>query len=451
MIHTLSRFPFQLPYVGNILKGGVATSASQIGCQSLRLVGNLVFAWLLEPSAFALMALVNGWIIGLQMVTDLGFAPALQRNPKWQENDFQTTAYSLQIMRGITLFTLSLLIAPWMARFFEMPELTLLIGIASFSLIFGGATSIEVHLQSMRKKFINMAIFEFRTQSKAMILCVVLCVTFPSVLWLAAVPLFSSFFRMVESFRLENSHKPMFNWNSVEGIEILKFGGIVLLSSSLHFLSLHLDRFILAKIWSPDLLGVFVVALALAMAPSQWVSQISSKMLMPILATKRHLKNNELLSSIRRWRKLFLAGLSVGLVVFCHASQWLINSFYPSVYRDAAWIIPILVIGLWPMMLCATSDPILYLRDKPWAPVFGNIYRCIHVMSLPLIVSIDPTPIVGVIWIALRDLPFWVCIQIALRRKGFFFTSQDICCSLAFIGLLLLSHTVSPLSLEVTP
>jgi O-antigen/teichoic acid export membrane protein len=295
-----------------------------------------------------------------------------------------------------------------------------------------------------------LAIFEFKTQSQAVILGATLCYIWPSVLWLAAIPLFSSWFRMIESFLLKGSHRPEFKWDKDLGIDIIHFGMIVLLSSSLHFLSLHLDRFILAKLWTPDFLGVFVVGLALATAPSHLISHLCSRMLMPILATKRHLSNHELRLEILGWRKYFTFTLAPLLVIFYLLCQHFILSFYPLQYHDAAWIIPIMVIGLWPMILCTSSDPILYLRAHPWAPVIGNIYRCLHIIALPWVTSYYPEPLFALFWIAIRDVPFWICIQIALFRKGFSFLGQDVLASIWFFLFIILSHFISPITINST-
>ena len=59
---------------------------------------------LLFPEAFGLMALIQTFMIGLAMFSDLGIGPAIIQSDRGEDPDFLNTAWVMQILRGICLW-----------------------------------------------------------------------------------------------------------------------------------------------------------------------------------------------------------------------------------------------------------------------------------------------------------------------------------------------------------
>jgi hypothetical protein len=86
--------------------------------QVIRLASSLILARLLFPEAFGLMALVNVFMQGLEMLSDLGIGPGIIQNKRGAEPKFLRTAWTLQIIRGFVLWGITLLLARPVAAFF---------------------------------------------------------------------------------------------------------------------------------------------------------------------------------------------------------------------------------------------------------------------------------------------------------------------------------------------
>src|SRR5204863_421086 len=69
----------------------------------LRLGSNLILARLLVPEMFGLMALVNTFMMGLQMFSDVGIGPSIIQNRRGDDPAFLNTAWTIQVMRGMAL------------------------------------------------------------------------------------------------------------------------------------------------------------------------------------------------------------------------------------------------------------------------------------------------------------------------------------------------------------
>ena len=77
----------------------------------LRFGSNLILTWYLAPRILGVMALVNLFIVGLHMFSDIGIRQCVIQSPRGDDPVFLRTAWTVQIMRGLFLWFCSALIA----------------------------------------------------------------------------------------------------------------------------------------------------------------------------------------------------------------------------------------------------------------------------------------------------------------------------------------------------
>src|SRR6266498_2298504 len=99
--------------------------------QLLRLAGNLVLWRLLYAEAFGLMAIVNVFMQGLAMFSDVGIGPSIIQHERGDEDRYLNTAWTIQVARGLCLFAVATVTAVPVARFYGQPELASLIPVVS--------------------------------------------------------------------------------------------------------------------------------------------------------------------------------------------------------------------------------------------------------------------------------------------------------------------------------
>ena len=87
--------------------------------QVLRLAFNLALAQLVAPRIFGVMALVNVFLQLLHMFSDLGIRQCVIAHPRGDEPAFLRTAWTMQALRGLFLWLLSVAIAWPVAAFYE--------------------------------------------------------------------------------------------------------------------------------------------------------------------------------------------------------------------------------------------------------------------------------------------------------------------------------------------
>lgn len=142
------------------LSGIIWTFAHQFGSQIISFVVSLILARLLLPSDFGTIA-VFGVLMGVGgVLIDSGLTNSLIRAQQIDDADLSTVFY-FNLFVSILLYLLIVAIAPWVAIFFKMPELTKIIRIYAIILTIGAFAAIQRTL--LTKKM------DFKTQLKIQI------------------------------------------------------------------------------------------------------------------------------------------------------------------------------------------------------------------------------------------------------------------------------------------
>src|SRR5258708_38763796 len=106
-----------------LVRGSVWALVGHGGSQVLRLAGNLVLWRALYAEAFGLMAIVNVFMLGLWMFSDVGIGPSIIQNERGDDPKYLHTAWTIQVVRGFALFAIAALASVPLARFYHEPAL----------------------------------------------------------------------------------------------------------------------------------------------------------------------------------------------------------------------------------------------------------------------------------------------------------------------------------------
>ncbi|MEO1153536.1 MAG: oligosaccharide flippase family protein, partial [Pseudomonadota bacterium] len=157
------------------------------GAQNLlRLGGNLILTRILFPEAFGIMALVQVFITGLEMFSDIGINTSIIQNKRGHDPAFLNTAWTLQILRGLLLWTIVLLSAPWIASFYEVPVLEALLPVAGATVLIAGFNSTKLAAANKELTIGTVTMILIVSQVVALICIIALALTLKSV-WALAI------------------------------------------------------------------------------------------------------------------------------------------------------------------------------------------------------------------------------------------------------------------------
>lgn len=127
----------------------------RFGAQIVAFVVSIILARLLDPVVYGTVALVTVFTTILQVFVDSGFGMALVQKKNSDEVDFSTVFY-FNIGICAFLYLIMFILAPFIARFYDNEQLSLIIRILSLVLVISGFKSIQsvyVTKHLMFKKF----------------------------------------------------------------------------------------------------------------------------------------------------------------------------------------------------------------------------------------------------------------------------------------------------------
>src|SRR5436190_24241135 len=101
-----------------LVRGSVWALVGHGGSQVLRLADNLVLWRLLYAEAFGLMAIVNVFMLGLLMFSDVGIGPSIIQHEHGDDPKYHHSAWTIQAVRGLALFVVAAAAAVPLAHFY---------------------------------------------------------------------------------------------------------------------------------------------------------------------------------------------------------------------------------------------------------------------------------------------------------------------------------------------
>ncbi len=351
--------------------------------QVIRLGSNMIFARLLFPEAFGLMAIVNAFRTGFEMIADFGIAPSIVQSRRGEDPVFLDTAWTVQIARGVLLFALGVAAAVPVSRVYVAPELAGMLVLASIAFLVRGFSSTS--LPRMQR---NLSVRAFESVQLAGQLVsagtiLVWLLIEPSVWALVVGGVAGAATRMILSHVLAPRRDHM-GWDRSSAREILHFGKWILLSTLVTFVADQADRLLLGRLASLSELGVYSIAAMLAFLPATLIGRMGMAVLFPALSHGLEMKRN-LPAVYRRQRKPLLAVGGLLVVLVAAGAVPLIELVYDPRYIDAGGMIQLLIVGTWFRVIEAPArSALMALGETRWLPILNLAKLLSVVIGLPL-------------------------------------------------------------------
>ncbi|WP_088243483.1 oligosaccharide flippase family protein [Calothrix rhizosoleniae] len=415
------------------IRATIWTLIEQFGGHIIRFGSNLILTRLLVPEYFSLMALINTFISGLEMFSDVGVAPSVIQNKHGDNPVFFNTAWTIQVMRGLGLWLASILIAWPIAIYYQQQRMLWLIPIAGLNALLASLQSTSIFTLKRNLELSRLSKFGMLGYLYKTIIIIFWAWLNPTIWAIVGGSLISGFIDIFRSHKLIPQISNRFTWDKNAAKDILSFGKWIFISTAMTFLAMQSDRLILGKLAFP-MLAFYSIALALAEMPKQTIAGISGNVMFPIVAKFQDLPRKQLREKILQKRWLLVVGMALGLSVIVCFGDILILTLYDRRYNDAAWMLPILSLGTWPALLEMTMSSSLIAIGKPMYSASGNFFKFIYmIIGVPLGFSL--LGILGaVIVIAFNDLPIYITINYGLWKEKLIGIEQDVIATLVLIG-----------------
>ncbi|MEM7599899.1 MAG: oligosaccharide flippase family protein [Verrucomicrobiota bacterium] len=336
------------------------------GAQVIRLAGNLVLTRLLFPEAFGIMALVTVVLVGLEMFSDVGVSATLIQRKKEPSLKLLQTAWTVQVIRGFTLWAIAALAAFPLAAFYDKPELALILPVSAITLIFAGFKSTSIHLTERNLNPGPLMRIDLGGAILGLIVAAAIAWVYPTIWALVICGLVSVGTTSIASWWLPYQVQHRFKWDRECLRELVSFGRWIFLATLLTFVSANIDRITLGKILTAGELGLYTIAFFLSQSVAQLIVGVSNRVIFPILSREK----DE--SRFAKLRNLFLFGSLLPMGGLFLLGPWLIGILYSEQYAQSADLLLILTFSTAPMIVRALSEPVILSRGRPKSKMLIN-------------------------------------------------------------------------------
>ncbi len=366
------------------IRGSIWTVLGYAGGQVLRLAGNLVLTRLLFPEAFGLMALVQVFMQGLAMFSDIGIGPSIIQNPRGEEPRFLNTAWTIQVGRGAILSLCALLLGWPVAQFYGEPQLAALLPVAGLSALIAGFNSTRLFTCNRRLALGRLTMVELLAQAVGLTLTVLWAWHSRTVWSLVFGGLIGAVVKTILTHAMLPGERNGFCWDSTSRKELFGFGKWIFVSTLTTFLAAQSDRLVFGKLISLEMLGVYSIAFMLATMPTQVMLRIGSTVVFPLYSNIVR-RDGALREVYLRVRSRLMAAGAWLVAVLIASGPSLVRFLYDDRYYSAGWMLQLLAVASWFQILECTNGSALLAMGRPRWVAAGNVMKLIGIAGLMIL------------------------------------------------------------------
>ena len=416
----------------------------------IQIIITAILARLLSPEDFGVVAVSTVLIAFFTLFTDMGIGPAIIQKQDLTENDLNSI-FSFTIWGGLILAILFFMASYPIGLFYKETSLILICQILSINLLFAAWNIVPNALINKNKRFKFIAKRTLTIQIISGIISVLSAFNGLGIYSLLISPILTA----IGVFLLNYKEYPLqFHWHiHKEALKkIYSYSSYQFLFNFINYFSRNLDKLIIGRSFSMHELGYYEKSYRLMMLPLQYVTNVITPVMHPILTSLQNDYKN-LTDKYNSIIKL-LATISFPLGIFLYfAANDIINIVYGNRWINAIPVFQILALSLPLQMILSTTGAIYQAAGKTnWLFYGGVSNTCFTVLGF-IIASVYFKTIEAMAWawnITLfinTTISFYILYKIVLKSqtKGLFTSIYTSFISTVFIFIVLyLMHDTFP-------
>ena len=325
------------------VRGTFWSAADAFLGQGVSFIVGLILARLLSPDEYGLIGIVLIFTSVMMGVVDSGFSNALIRKDRVNKEDYSTLFFLNLLMSGL-MYIILYVSAPWIAVFFERPQLVVLIR-ATGVLLFFQALAIVQYTKLSRE-------IDFKTKTKASVISALISGVLGVIMayegfgvWSLVAQQLSRELLYAGCLWFYNRWAPELRFSIISFKYMWGFGWKILLSGLLNNVWKELYQIIVGKFYSPATLGQYTRAKQYATIFSSNLTIIVQRVSYPVLSQVRG-DRERMLSAYRRIIKTTMFVTAILLISMAAVAEPLIFCLIGPQWHQAALFLPFICVSL---------------------------------------------------------------------------------------------------------
>ncbi len=328
--------------MSKISKGFFWSAVDQFSVQGIQFVLSIIIARLVNPSAYGVVVMVQVFMSFAQLFIDGGFKSALIQKKNRKNEDFYTV-FIFNMVIATLLYGVMFLAAPYIADFYNEPQLTNLTRVISLNLIFS-----SLSLTQMVKIQVDL---NFKVLAKARLISVIVsgavgiyCAYIGMEAWALVIQGVLS--TLIASVLLMFFSKwiPRLVFSRDSFTKLFGFGSRILFTNFLTTFYIQITNLVIGKFYSPAQLAYYNRGFTLSQLPSVNIMEFMGRTIYPIYCELQE-DTESLNIAYRKYIRLSVLAIFPILIIVGTLSEPLVEILLTSKWLPAAPLLSIFCIS----------------------------------------------------------------------------------------------------------
>lgn len=341
----------------------------------LRAVSTILLTRLLTPEAFGVAGIIGVVAYVLTMISDVGFQAFVVRHPEGDKPEFRDVIWTIRLARSVVLTLLMIAVSEPLASGIGKPELAPALAASAFLFVIDGCSALSVLTALRDRLLLRLSVVETLTSVIQIAVAAALALAWRNYWAIVIAPLVGCVVKSVFSYLFFAGARRRFRIDRRYAGELWKFARFVTGSSIITMLLTQCDKIILAPLFTLDMLGYYMLASNLALAPLAFTGAYASRVLYPAYA-RAWLEHPEELPSLfysGRRRMSYLYMLAVGGLI--GMAPLIVAILYDDRYADAAIFLRLLAVSPLLALSSSSANEVLVATGRVHVTFHANLVK----------------------------------------------------------------------------
>jgi len=280
-----------------LARSGAILAVGSVGEKTLAFVSRIVLARLLMPAELGLIVLIVSISALFEVLTEVGVKQSVIRSAQGDRDAYLNMAWWFQVVRAGAIYVLAFLLAPAICRFYfngrteilgiyAWPELYLMVRIAFVTIVCNSMMSPRMFLLEREFRFGKYVLIMQGGAWVGLVLTIVLAVCLRNAWAMVLGVVCQALLRTVLSY-IGCPFRPRFKYDGHSFRELAAFARGMFGAPMLTYFAYNADTLFGGRLVSPELLGYYGYAVALARTPRELFAKVINPTLLPAFAAKK--------------------------------------------------------------------------------------------------------------------------------------------------------------------
>jgi PST family polysaccharide transporter len=271
-----------IPQGQRILSSAGWSFAAKFTRQFYQLIFQIILARVLSPEDFGMLGMILVFSALADILKNMGLGSALIQRSDIND-DHLSTVFWINVATGHILLIAFQLLAPYIAKFYKLPELENIVRVYAFIYLIGSFNIVQEALLQKHLQFKRLFFIEVASIIIGGTLAMVLAFNNFGVWTLVWQYLTIAIAGCILSW-LTSNWRPKFRFNIRSFVNLRKYGSNLMGHDILSFISRNIDNLLIGRFLGAAALGIYSRAYFLMLQPVNLTSQVLARVMFPVFS-----------------------------------------------------------------------------------------------------------------------------------------------------------------------